>query len=76
MPNEYGPAMQIFTKLSEITLSILREIGFLFVVYGDDLYLQGDDYQEYFPNVLNTIEIVIFLGFTIHADKSKFIPTT
>ena len=36
MPNGYGPAMQIFTKISKIQFSILREKGFLSVVYVDD----------------------------------------
>ena len=55
--------------------SILREKGFLFVVHVDDSYLQGDNYEDYFSNVLNTIKILRSLGFTIHPDKSKFIPT-
>ena len=36
MPNGYGPAMRIFTKISKIPFSILREKGFLSVVYVDD----------------------------------------
>ena len=75
MPNRYGPAMRIFTKISKIQFSILREKGFLSVVYVDDSYLQGDDYEDCFSNVLNTIEILRSLGFTIHPEKSKFIPT-
>ena len=31
--------------------------------------------EDCFFNVLNTIEILRSLGFTIHPDKSKFIPT-
>ena len=75
MPYGYGPAMRIFTKISKIPFSILREKGFLSVVYVDDSYLQGDDYEDCFSNVLNTIEILRSLGFTIHPEKSKFIPT-
>ena len=75
MPNGYGPAMQIFTKISKIPFSILREKGFLSVVYVDDSYLEDDDYEDCFSNVLNTIEILRSLGFTIHTEKSKFIPT-
>ena len=53
MPNGYGPAMRIFTKISKIPFSIFKEKGFLFVVYVDDSYLQGDDYDEdCFSNVL------------------------
>ena len=80
MPNRYGPAMRIFTKISKISYSIFREKGFLSVVYVDDLYFQGDDYEDCFSNVLNTIEILRSLGFTIHPihtnpEKSEFIPT-
>ena len=54
---------------------ILGEKGFLSVVYVDDWYLQGDNYEDCFSNVLNTKEIRRFLGFTIHPEKSEFIPT-
>ena len=49
--------MRIFTKISKILFSILREKGFVSVVYVDDSYLQGDDYEDCLSNVLNTIEI-------------------
>ena len=75
MPNGYGPAMRIFTKISKIPFSILREKGFLSVVYVDDSFLQGDGYEDCFSNVLNTREILRSLGFTLHPKKSKFIPT-
>ena len=59
----------------QIPFSILRGKCFLSVVYVDDSYLQGDDYEDRFSNVLNTIEILRSLGFTIHKEKFKFIPT-
>ena len=75
MTNGSGPTMQIFTKIWKIPFSILREKGFLSVVYVDDSCLQGDDYEDCFSNVLNRVEILISLGITIHPDKSKLIPT-
>ena len=45
------------------------------VVYVDDSYLQGDDYEDWFSNLLNTIEIPRPLGFTIQPDKPNFKPT-
>ena len=48
MPNGYGPDMKIFIKISKILFSILREKGFLSVVYVDHSYLQGDDYDDSF----------------------------
>ena len=48
MPNGYGPDMKIFIKISKISFSILREKGFLSVVYVDHSYLLGDDYDDSF----------------------------
>ena len=67
--------MRIFTKISKIPFSIPRKKGFLSVVYVDNSYLQVDDYEDCFSNVLNIIEILRSLGFTIQPEKSKFIPT-
>ena len=75
MPNGCGPSMQIFTNIPKIPFSNLTLKGFLFVVDVDDSYLQGDDYKDCFSNVLNIIKVLRFLGFTIHPNKSKFIPT-
>ena len=64
-----------YFKISKTPFSILREKGFRSVVYIDDWYLQDHDYEDCFSNFLNTIEILRSLGFTIHRDKSKLIPT-
>lgn len=73
--NGHAPAMRIFRKMSKLPFSIYREKGFLTIVYVDGLYLQGDDYEFCFSNILNTTEILSSFGFTIHQDKSKFMPT-
>ena len=73
-PDGYRSAMPIFTKNSKILFSILREKVFLSVVYVGNSYLQGDDYEGCLSNVLNTIEILRSLGFTIHPEKSRSIP--
>ena len=57
MPNEYQPAMRIFTKISKISFSVLREKCLLSAVYVNNSYLQGDDYEDWFFVVLDTIEI-------------------
>ena len=75
MLNGYGPTMRLFTKIWKTPVCVLTEKGFLSAVYVDDVYLQGDDYEYCCSNVLNTIKILKSLGFTIHPDKSKFIPT-
>ena len=40
MPNGYGPAMRIFTKITKIPFTLLRKKGHVSVVYVDDSYLQ------------------------------------
>ena len=39
MPNVYGPAMRIFTKITKVPFLVLRMQGFTSVVYVDDSYL-------------------------------------
>ena len=55
MPNGYGPAMNIFTKVSKVPLSHLRSKGFISVVFIDDSYLQGNTYKARHHNIENTI---------------------
>ena len=45
MPNGFGPAIRVFTKISRVPFSNLRSLGHSSVVYVDDSYLQGDTYQ-------------------------------
>ena len=54
MPNGYGPAMRIFTKISKVPFGHLRSQGHNSVVYVDDSYLQGDTYQACFANIVDT----------------------
>ena len=70
MPNGYGPAMRIFTKISKVPFGHLRSQGHNSVVYVDDLYLQGDTYQSCLATILDTIKLLRELGFVIHPDKS------
>ena len=72
MPNGYGPAMCIFTK---VPFSHLRSKGFISVVFVDDSYLQGNTYKACLHNIENTIELLQNLGFTIHPTKSILTPT-
>ena len=60
--------MRIFPKISKIPFFILRVKGFLSIAYTDDSYLQGVDCEDCF-SVLNAIEILRSLGFTIHPNK-------
>ena len=42
MPNEYGSAMGMFTKISKIPFLHLRNVGHNSVIYVDDSFLQRD----------------------------------
>ena len=75
MPNGYGPAMHIFTKVSKVLFSHLQSKGFISVVFVDDSYLQGNTYKSCLHNIENTIELLKNLGFTIHPTKSILTPT-
>jgi len=74
MPQGYGPAMRIFTKITKVPFSYLRGIGYSSVVYVDDSYLQGHNYIECYNNICATVNLLKELGFTIHPDKSSFLP--
>ena len=73
MPNGYGPAMRVFTKLLNVPFSYLRSLK-LSVVYVDDTYLQGNTVKDCIHNVQDTVNVLRNLGFTIHVDKSILVP--
>ena len=75
LPNGYGPATLIFTKILKAPFQVLRMLGHLSVVFVDDSYLQGDTYAECINNINDTIHMLTSLGFTIHPEKSIFTPT-
>ena len=75
MPNSYGPAMRIFTKVSKVFFSHLRSKGFVSVVVVDDSYLQGNTFKSCLHHIENTMELLQNLGFTIHPIKSILTPT-
>lgn len=74
MPQGYGPAMRVFTKLLKAPFSVLRQLGFLSVIYVDDSFLQGESFYICLENVRKTIELLQKLGFTINFEKSILIP--
>ena len=70
LPNGYGPAMRIFTKIMKAPFSVLRMQGYNSAVYVDDSYLQGDSYECCLKNVNDTIIMLRSLGFIIYPEKS------
>ena len=51
MPNGYGPATRIFTKISEVPFEYLKCEGNNSVLYVEASYLQGDLYQSCPTNI-------------------------
>ena len=75
MPNGYSEAMSVFTKLLKVSFGLVRQKGHLSVVFADDTYLQGSNFQQCLYNVQETITLLQNLGFTIHSQKSILTPT-
>ena len=74
MPNRYGPALRIFTKITKTPFTHLRKKGHVSLVYVDDSFLQGKTYKQCLRNITDTINILQELGFKIHPIKSCLTP--
>lgn len=74
-PNGLAFCPRKFTKLLKPIISHLRQLGHISVSHIDDLYLQGDDYNDCAKNVLDTTRVFDTLGFIIHPEKSSFLPS-
>ncbi|XP_067664507.1 uncharacterized protein [Haliotis asinina] len=75
LPNGLACAPRRFTKLLKPAYATLRQQGCTVVPYLDDSYLQGDTEVECADNVRRTVTLLQDLGFIIHAEKSKLVPT-
>ena len=74
MPNGLSCAPRKFTKLLKTPLSTLHRMGHIVVGYIDDLFLQGNTYDDCVNNVVATCKLLDSLGFYIHSQKSVFLP--
>ena len=75
LPQGYTDSPRLFTKILKVPLSSLRSSGFINSGYLDDIYLQGNTYEECLNNVNTTASMLDSLGFTIHQEKSNFVPS-
>ena len=75
LPNGLSSAPRIFTKLLKPVFSKLRSEGVLLIGYIDDLILIADDPATLLQHIRKTTELLTFLGFTIHSEKSALIPS-
>ena len=67
----YSEAMRVFKS----PFSILRTHGYLSVLFFDDSYLQVHTFSTSENNVNTTVDVLQFLGFAIHPEKSLLVPT-
>ena len=75
LPNGLCAAPRIFTKIMKPILSALRKKGHQLMNYLDDIFIVGETEEECRSAVLDTIELLQNLGFTIHPEKSQLIPS-
>ena len=75
LPNGYGPAVRMFSKILKVPFKVLRMKGYISIIYIDDSYLQGDSFESCMENIHQTIHLLSALGFTIHPVKSVMFPS-
>ena len=74
-PNGLACCPRLFTKLFKAPLATLHRQGHISSSYIDDLYLQGNTYNQCAINVIDTVTQFDALGFISHPDKLSFQPS-
>ena len=75
LPNGLCSGPRKFTKLLKAPLATLLEAGHILGGYIDNIFNLGLTYNECMRNVIDTVNLLDSLGFTMHPEKSKFIPS-
>ena len=75
LPFGLNTAPYVFTKLLKPVIAFLRKLGFLSVIYLDDLLLFGNSYSQCLENINKSIEMLEKLGFTLNEVKSCKLPS-
>ena len=75
LPNGLSCAPRKFTKILKPVLAHLHTKGHISVAHLDDLYLQGQTYEDCTRNVIDTTLLLETLGFIVHPIKSVLVPT-
>lgn len=75
LPFGLNTAPYVFTKIMKPIISQLRNLGFISVVYLDDILLLGNSYSSCLRNISTSVELLKRLGFSINKDKSCMIPS-
>ncbi|XP_063986037.1 uncharacterized protein LOC135167121 [Diachasmimorpha longicaudata] len=75
LPFGLNTAPYLFTKIMKPVVGYLRNLGFLSVVYLDDILLIADSKLACLKNINFTVELLNELGFIINEEKSVRIPS-
>ena len=75
LPNGLSCAPRKFTKILKPVLAHLHTKGHISVAHLDDLYLQGQTYEDCIRNVIDTTLLLETLSFIVHPIKSVLVPT-
>ena len=73
LPNGLPPSPRTFTELMKPVLSSLRKKGHQVMNYLDN-FLVGNTFEECKDAVIDSCDLLVKLAFSIHPDKSQFIP--
>ena len=74
-PSGLSCAPRKFTKILKPVLAHLHTKGHISVAHLNDLYLQGQTYEDCIRNVIDTTLLLETLGFIVHPIKSVLVPT-
>ena len=75
LPNGLSPGSRKFTKLTKPPLALPRIQGHTVAIDIDDIVSVDDTFESCLLTVIKTIKLFQNLGFVIHSEKSKFIPS-
>ena len=75
LPNGLSPGPRKLTKLTKPPLALLRIQGHTVAIHIDDIISVDNTFESCLLTVIKTIELFQSLGFVMHPEKSKFIPS-
>ena len=75
LPFRMNSALYVFTKNFKLVIAHLRELGYVSVIYLDDLLSMGNSVQMCRDNVNYTCKFLQNVGFIINEEKSCFAPS-
>jgi hypothetical protein len=74
-PNGLSTCPRNFTKLLKPVLCVLRQQGYMLVIFIDDILIIATSYKRCAQTILKAITLLTSLGFVIHVEKSVFFPS-